>query len=146
MISLKSRAASGAGGLSSMEMLACSRCPAFVPSAARACPSCGTAVAPPSRLRVATGMLTLAGSSLFAMTLSACYGVAEPPPDRDAGPRDDAAAMGLTGCSDPASDLDGDGFCGAADCDEASPNVHVGAFDQFGDGIDADCGGTDAID
>lgn len=128
-----------------MNLIACSRCPAFVPSASTACPSCGAAVAAPSRLRVATGMLTFAGSSLFAMTLSACYGMAEPIRN-DAAVGNDAGAMSLTGCSDPASDLDGDGFCGAEDCDEASPNVHAGAFDQFGDGVDADCGGTDAID
>ena len=130
-----------------MNLITCSRCPSFVPASAQACPACGTLLAAaPGRIRVVTGMLTLAGSSLFAMTLSACCGVAEPPPPRtDAGPTGDAMAL-THGCADLASDLDGDGFCGASDCDEADPSVHVGAFDAFGDGIDADCGGTDAID
>ena len=129
-----------------MSLTTCPRCPSFVPASASACPTCGASIGPAGRVRVVTGMLTLAGSSLFAMTLSACYGVAEPPPPRtDAGPTGDAMAL-THGCADLASDLDGDGFCGESDCDEADADVHVGAFDAFGDGIDADCGGTDAID
>ncbi|MBX7192082.1 MAG: hypothetical protein K1X94_08490 [Sandaracinaceae bacterium] len=128
-----------------MNMFVCAACSSFVPPASRACPACGQALTPTAR--VVGGALALAGGSLFAVTLTACYGVAEPIPERDAAVARDTNAMGLTStCTDATADLDGDGYCGELDCDEANPNVHVGAFDQFGDHIDADCGGTDAID
>lgn len=56
-------------------------------------------------------------------------------------------------------DLDGDGFgtesetsckplpsfvTWQGDCDETRADVHPGAFDKLGDGVDLDCGGTDA--
>ncbi len=44
---------------------------------------------------------------------------------------------------DPATDADGDGHsaCGA-DCDDADPQVHPGAVDVCGDGVDQDCSGV----
>ncbi len=124
-------------------MFVCSSCSSFVPPAARACPACGQSVAPAAR--VIGGVVTLAGSSLFAMTLSACYGVADPGPRTDAGrPPSDSGAMGLiTTCDDLASDLDGDGYCGDFDCDEADPSVNDGASDAPGDGVDSNCDGAD---
>jgi hypothetical protein len=59
-----------------MNLFVCSACSSFIPPAARACPACAREVTP--AIRVVGGALTLAGGSLFAMTLSACYGVAEP--------------------------------------------------------------------
>lgn len=44
-------------------------------------------------------------------------------------------------------DFDGDGYAralGGGDCDDADPDVHPGAVDLPGDGIDADCDGQDA--
>ncbi len=44
-------------------------------------------------------------------------------------------------------DFDGDGFAralGGGDCDDADPDVHPGAADLPGDGVDADCDGQDA--
>ena len=44
-------------------------------------------------------------------------------------------------------DLDGDGYAralGGGDCDDADPEVHPGAADLPGDGVDADCDGQDA--
>jgi len=44
-------------------------------------------------------------------------------------------------------DFDGDGFAralGGGDCDDADPDVHPGAPDLPGDGVDADCDGQDA--
>lgn len=125
-------------------MFVCASCSSFVPPAARACPACGLAVAPAAR--VIGGVVTLAGSSLFAMTLSACYGVADPGPRDfpDSGPPRDSGAMGLiTTCDDLASDLDGDGYCGDFDCDEADASVNDGAADAPGDGVDSNCDGAD---
>lgn len=121
-----------------MTMFVCTDCSSFVPPAARACPACGRSVTPTAR--VVGGVLTLAGGSLFAMTLSACYGMTEPPRDYDdAGPRSDAHSLT---CSDPATDLDGDGHCGSFDCDEADPDIHSGAEDTPGDGVDSNCDGV----
>jgi hypothetical protein len=53
-----------------------------------------------------------------------------------------AAAYGV-----PATDGDMDGYIdaleGGDDCDDGDPNVHPGAPDKPGDGIDSDCDGTD---
>ena len=46
-------------------------------------------------------------------------------------------------------DFDGDGYAralGGGDCDDSDPDVHPGAIDLPGDGIDADCDGQDATD
>ena len=44
-------------------------------------------------------------------------------------------------------DADGDGFLsedsGGDDCDDTDPDVHPGADDPAGDGVDADCDGAD---
>ncbi|MBN8613269.1 MAG: putative metal-binding motif-containing protein [Deltaproteobacteria bacterium] len=120
-------------------MFVCASCSSFVPPASRACPACGQALTP--ALRAIGGVVTLAGTSLFAMTLSACYGVAGPPPSfRDAGPQPDAA--GAT-CDDVTADLDGDGYCGELDCDEANASINDGATDTPGDGVDSNCDGAD---
>jgi arylsulfatase A-like enzyme len=44
-------------------------------------------------------------------------------------------------------DFDGDGYAralGGGDCDDSDPDVHPGAVDLPGDGLDADCDGQDA--
>jgi arylsulfatase A-like enzyme len=46
-------------------------------------------------------------------------------------------------------DFDGDGYAralGGGDCDDGDPDVHPGALDLPGDGIDADCDGQDATE
>lgn len=126
-----------------MSTMICSKCRSFVPGKVAACPGCGMPRGPvPTKLG---GFFAIAGGSAIAMTLSACYGV---PVDRtridasgaDAG-TDDARAL-VIACSDPTLDLDNDGFCGALDCDEANAAIHAGAIDLPGDGVDANCDGT----
>jgi hypothetical protein len=41
-------------------------------------------------------------------------------------------------------DQDNDGYAIPDDCDDSDPNVHPGATDACGDGIDQDCDGVDA--
>ncbi|HOX42045.1 MAG TPA: putative metal-binding motif-containing protein [Myxococcota bacterium] len=49
-----------------------------------------------------------------------------------------------TGCpGGPVSDQDQDGYSPPADCDDARPDVHPGASEVCGDGVDQDCAGGD---
>jgi hypothetical protein len=49
----------------------------------------------------------------------------------------------LAACAAGAEDADHDGIPAAEDCDDADPFVYPGAPDDPGDGVDADCDGTD---
>lgn len=75
----------------------------------------------------------------MALTLMACYGgapqhyMAEPEP------------MAGGECAAEADDLDRDGYCAPADCDEVNADIHPGAEDPAGDGVDQDCDGADGI-
>ncbi len=57
-----------------------------------------------------------------------------PPDDDDATPTDDDDDSGN-------ADGDGDGWIADLDCDDNDPDVHPGAFDWCGDGVDQDCSG-----
>ena len=58
------------------------------------------------------------------------------------------------GCQDPSSarfDYDGDGVEDDLDCEPADPDIHPGARDEYGDGLDTDCdacppGAGDGVD
>lgn len=117
-------------------LTSCDDCGGFVPRLASACPNCGCQTdRSRNALRV---LLNVAGGGAVAMTLMACYG---PPPHAYPEP----ATPDLdTSCRSAEDDIDKDGFC-ADDCDEVNPQVHPGADDPVGDGIDQDCDGADGI-
>jgi len=58
------------------------------------------------------------------------------------------ASLFLLGCPDGGEllDFDNDGDPDVDDCAPEDPDVHHGATDPFGDGIDQDCDGTDGTD
>ncbi len=64
------------------------------------------------------------------------------------GDRNDLGASGGPGGAAflAALDTDADGYAGGDDCDDSDPNVHPGAVDPCGDGLDWDCSGGDAPD
>ncbi|MCP4869012.1 MAG: hypothetical protein GY898_09885 [Proteobacteria bacterium] len=50
-------------------------------------------------------------------------------------------AIVISGCDD----LDGDGFCSPADCDDGDDTIYPGAEEICDDGIDDDCNGVDEL-
>jgi len=120
-----------------VSLTTCDQCGGFVPQALDACPNCST------RRRtgkLARRLLNAAGGGAVALTLMACYGGApqhymvepvEPPPGGQ--------------CNGEADDLDRDGYCAPEDCDEVNADIHPGAHDPAGDGVDQDCDGADGI-
>lgn len=118
-----------------MELGTCSACDGLVPAAASACPHCDQPQ--PRRaswLRRALAGVTLGG--VAAMTLMACYGAP--------GYYDDCADLDDDGwfpsCYDEPCDPALDPNC---DCNDLAPNIHPGAADPLGDGVDQDCSGAD---
>jgi hypothetical protein len=71
----------------------------------------------------------------MAMTLMACYGA---PSHVRPGPQQAVCPAG-------SSDIDGDGSCTPADCDDNAAAVHPGADDPTGDGADQNCDGVDGV-
>ena len=117
----------------------CSSCQGFVPIAMDTCPNCNASISTRSFLKgPLKAMGTVFLGSAMAMTLSACYGSPVMTP-LDC----ESAGCPEATCQADEADLDQDGFCGAFDCDDDDPNVHVYADDIPGDGIDQDCDGND---
>lgn len=121
---------------------ACPDCGGFTVSVDLPCPHCGEVPAKlqeaslpqwapgfATRGRLAPRLIQAAIGGSLAMTLMACYG---------------APHAYMTEPQDPTSDQDGDGFPMREDCDDFAANIHPGASDAVGDGVDSDCDGTDA--
>lgn len=65
---------------------------------------------------------------------------------REDGTRLDRIELEPVAAPVPVSDKDGDGYTEAqGDCNDISPDVHPGAAEVCGDGIDQDCSGADLI-
>jgi arylsulfatase A-like enzyme len=107
-------------------------------------------------LPVAAALWRLSWRPLFAcgvVTLSAgvvaTFRASEVEPARKAASAHAAWVGPILALGRRALDFDGDGFAralGGGDCDDRDPDVHPGALDLPGDGIDADCDGQDATD
>ncbi|MCA9607749.1 MAG: hypothetical protein KC619_19205 [Myxococcales bacterium] len=91
----------------------CPACPAFLPPGVDRCPACASQL-PRWVVRAAAAL----GSGALAVTLSACYGA----PCAGGGCYEPQYPVA---CDDPSQDLDGDGYCGEADCDERDANVQA---------------------
>jgi hypothetical protein len=108
------------------QLRSCSECGGLVPVRLAACPNCDAPSR--SRGRIAGVIAGVVGGGALMMTLMACYG--------------------LPAKCDPADDKDGDGFCPATkrqrDCDDTNKDIHPGATDTAGDGVDQNCDGVDS--
>jgi hypothetical protein len=121
-----------------MDMLStCDRCHGFVPHMVDCCPCCEAPIAPRrGRFSRLAGMLFAAvGGSFVAVTLMACYGA---PAQHRVGPQQQPCPAGT-------ADIDSDGSCTPADCDDNNAAVHPGIDDSAGDGIDQNCDGVDGL-
>jgi hypothetical protein len=126
-----------------MDMLNCSRCEGFIPAKTLRCPHCDQTLHCDQTIHTGRStlrkLLNVAGGGAVAVTLMACYGggpmrAPQPPVDQVNAPT----------CSDPSKDVDGDNYC-ENDCDEVNKDIHPGALDPEGDGIDQNCDGADGI-
>jgi arylsulfatase A-like enzyme len=98
---------------------------------------------------LATGGRTAAACGVvLALAAAVLFRASESEPARKAVTRAGLASA-LLDTGRRALDFDGDGYAralGGGDCDDRDPDVHPGALDLPGDGIDSDCDGQDATD
>ncbi len=120
-----------------MSLTTCDQCGGFLPHGVGACPNCS---ARSGGTGLGRRLLNAAGGGAVALTLMACYGGA--PQHYMAEPMEPVAGGE---CATDADDLDRDGFCAPADCDEVNADIHPGAEDPAGDGVDQDCDGADGV-
>lgn len=107
----------------------CCRCGTFL-LLGTACPHCGNTCA--SRGRTAAAVL-------LGLALAACDG------SKDSGA--DSGMTAVPAYGDPITDADADGYppvaAGGDDCDDNNEDIHPGATETPGDGVDSNCDGSD---
>lgn len=118
-----------------MALRSCPACAGLVPQGRTTCLHCDAPLAPPA-WRWLRRVLGAATAGVATVTLMACYG----------GPVqiDDCVDEDHDGwypsCYDQPCDPRQDPYC---DCNDANANIHPGAPDPLGDGLDSDCSGED---
>lgn len=119
-------------------LLDCQSCSGFVPPGAALCPCCGESVAPKaapiSRVTPLRAALGLAATGLMAVSLMACYGLPMCDSNDKVDNDKDNYFKDVASC-----------YVDEPDCDDTNPNIHPGADDTAGDGIDQNCDGVDGI-
>lgn len=121
-----------------MALATCPACSGLVPSGRSSCVHCDAPIAAsgPGRWRWLRRLRHATTAGAATITLMACYG----------GPSvfDDCVDQDGDGwfpaCYDEPCDPAEDPYC---DCDDFNANVHPGAPDPLGDGLDTDCSGED---
>jgi MYXO-CTERM domain-containing protein len=98
----------------------------------------GLAATPESTLRGA------APSNYFGHALGAADVNGDGYPDAIVGAYGAVSNSGQVTIYHGYADLDADGYTNTEDCDDSAADVHPGATDLVGDGIDQDCDGVDA--
>ena len=108
-------------------LIPCRSCGCHAKTGETACPHCGARLRDESGRIPRTKVALLMGLTAAAFTGAAC-GSDEPP------------VQALYGVA--ITDKDGDGYLGD-DCDNDDANIHPGALEKVGDGIDSNCNDKD---
>ncbi len=121
-----------------MALAACPACAGLVPASRSRCVHCDAPLTTSTagRWRWVRRLLATTTAAAATITLMACYGgpsVVDDCVDRD-------GDGWFPGCYDEPCDPREDPYC---DCNDGNPDVHPGAPDPIGDGIDSDCSGDD---
>ena len=110
-------------------LIPCPGCSRHVVCADKICPHCGVSFNCASHTAMKTATALVMG-----LSLAACDGV--PVVDSDTGNMQPDYGM-------PMIDNDGDGYFDYEDCNDDDADVHPGAEETAGDGIDSNCDGED---
>ena len=118
-----------------MKLISCHACGMHHYQSEDQCPHCSVNRKIRRKIGAPSAMALLLG-----LTLSGCgdkdTDTAEPEPSAEP---EDMALYGV-----PALDEDGDGYIAEEeDCDDTNPDIHPGAEETPGDGVDSNCNGED---
>ena len=125
-----------------MMMQRCTSCGGFIPPHIQNCPHCHTKKVVEEKSlnkrssfkKWRNALIAVVGGGSLMLTMMACYG-----PSPSCENKVDNDKDGYFVCST------GDSFYGEKDCDDSNKDIHPGAKDTVGDGIDQNCDGVDGV-